>query len=503
MYQVGVAKVDITKFKLGVGMLGYGMFQNIVKGVETNLFARAVVIDDPSAEKKVALVNAEICFITVAIKRGVMKKLGRKHAELGFSEDSVMLTAQHTHSAPGGYSHYGLYNMSIPGFVPEVYQKVVDGIVAAIVAANQALQLATIKLSSGHIKPDKQVAFNRSIKAYNRNPEVKKKISEKAANEAVDTRMLLMRFDDAEGNLLGTWNWFGVHTTNISSDNYRICSDNKGYASRYHEEKINVKRKGKFISVFAQRKAGDVSPNWIVDRKKKWTRGKFEDDFESAKFNGKIQFEQADKLTTKAAKTTELPTFLDCALTFVDFTKVIVDPEFAWGDKHARTGPACHGVKFFAGTKEGPGMAPAVEVLATTISRSQRAYELAAAKLMKKEKAEQIYLKYRVQGVKDILIESGDRKMMGTFDVKNLIIPGWADGAIGAFKKYHANGSLDGKPWVPQVLPLQLVIIGNVALAAIPFEITTIAGKRLENSLLQVLVDRGVTEVVCSTYANA
>ena len=148
-------------------------------------------------------------------------------------------------------------------------------------------------------------------------------------------------------------------------------------------------------------------------------------------------------------------------------------------------------------------MPQAVAALATTISRSQRTYELAAAKFMKKEKAERIYEKYRTQGVKDILVEAGARKIMGTFDIKNLIIPGWADGAIGAFKKYHANGSLDGKPWIPQVLPLQLVIIGPIALAAIPAEITTIAGQRLEESLLRILADRGVTEVVCATYANA
>ena len=38
----------------------------------------------------------------------------------------------------------------------------------------------------------------------------------------------------------------------------------------------------KFMSAFAQGAAGDVSPNYIMDKKKKWTRGKYEDDFESA-----------------------------------------------------------------------------------------------------------------------------------------------------------------------------------------------------------------------------
>lgn len=503
MYEVGVGKADITAFKLGVGMMGYGMYFNIVKGVETDLYARAVVIRDTATGKKVALVNAEICFVTIAIRRGVMKKLQRKHEHLGFTEDAVMITAQHTHSAPGGYSHFGLYNMSIPGFVPEVYQKVVDGIVDAIVAAAESIRPATIKVSKGEIESDKEVAFNRSLEAYNANPEIKTKLKKEETDQAVDRNMLLMRFDDLEGNPIGSWNWFGVHTTSLSNDNHRICSDNKGYAAKYHEDKVRKRKKDTFISVFAQRKAGDVTPNYKWDKKKKWTRGKFEDDFESAKFNGNIQFEHAHNLFKAAKKAEDQPTQIDHVMTFVDFRKVIVDKEFACGQKDARTGPACHGVAFFEGTVEGPGMPHAVGALARTLIRAQKAYELAAAPFKPKEKADRIYLKYHTQGPKDILIEADDRRILGTRDIKNLVVPAWADPAVGQFKRFHANGSLGEKPWIPQILPIQLIIIGNLALAGIPAEITTVAGQRLEDTLLEVLADRGVTEVVCSTYTNA
>ena len=503
MYEVGVGKADITAFKLGVGMMGYGMYYNIVKGVETDLFARALVIRDTVTGKKIALVNVEICFITIAIKRGVWKKLRRKHEDLGFQEDAIMLTAQHTHSAPGGYSHFGLYNMSIPGFVPEVYQKVVDGIVDAIVEAHENLQPATLRMSNAELDASKEVAFNRSIDAYNANPEIKTKLKQEEANQAVDRNMVLLRVDDMEGNPIASWNWFGVHTTSLSNDNHRICSDNKGYASKYHEDKVKKRKKDKFISVFAQRKAGDVTPNWKWDRKKKWTRGKFEDDFESAKFNGNIQFEHAHQLFKQAKKSEELPVQIDHVMTFVDFRKVIVDKEFACGQKDARTGPACHGVAFFEGTKEGPGMPPAVGALARLLCRSQKAYELAAAPFKPKEKADRIQEKYHAHGPKDILIEADERRILGTRDIKNLVIPAWADPAIGNFKKFHANGSLGDKPWIPQILPIQLLVIGDFALAGIPAEITTVAGQRLEDSLLEILADKGVKQVICSTYANA
>lgn len=373
----------------------------------------------------------------------------------------------------------------------------------AIVEAAESIQPATIKISKSEVAADKEVAFNRSLAAYNANPEVKTKLKKEEANQALDRNMLLMRFDDLEGKPIGSWNWFGVHTTSVSNDNHRICSDNKGYAAKYHEDKVRKAKKDTFVSVFAQRKTGDVSPNWKWDRKKKWTRGKFEDDFESAKYNGEIQFEHADQLFNQAKNQDQLPTQLDHVMTYVDFRKVIVDKEFACGQKDARTGPACHGVAFFEGTKEGPGMPPAVALLARTLIKAQKAYDLAAAPFKTKEKADRIYLKYLTQGPKDILIEADERRILGSRDIKNLVVPAWADPAVGQFKKFHANGSLGDKPWTPQILPIQIIILGNLALIGIPAEITTIAGQRLEDTLLEVLADRGVTEVVCSAYSNA
>lgn len=484
-------------------MMGYGMYFNIVKGRETDLFSRAYVFRDEKTQKKVVFVNAEIAFITIAIKRGVMKKLHRKFPELGYTDDSVMLTAQHTHSAPGGYSHFGLYNMATPGFVPEVYQTVVNGIVESIVEADADLKPGKLRLGKSSFEPSKEVAFNRSVKAYNMNPEVKTPIRKDESDAAVDREMTMLFIEDEEGNPRGAINWFGVHTTSVSNDNTRICSDNKGYAAKYLEEAFMKKGNPDFVAAFAQKPAGDVSPNWILDKKKKWTRGKFEDDFESAKFNGRLQYDAAIESIANATPISEDNSALDHALAYVDFRNVIVAPQFAWGDSDARTGPACHGVAFFSGTKEGPGMDPAVAKLAITLSGGVRAAELASTKLMRPEKAKPILDKYKIQGKKDILIEAGECKILGTKDVKNLVIPAWADPTIHAFKKYYSNGSLGDKPWTPQILPLHIMTIANIALVGIPGEITTIAGQRLEQNIKDVLGPRGIDEVIVVSYANA
>jgi len=135
MLNIGVAKADITAFLKGAGMLGYGMYFNTMEAIETNLHARAFVIE--SKNNKLVIVNCELAFITVALKRGVLKMLKRHNAQLNVTDANLMLTAQHTHSSPGGYDHHGFYNTSIPGFCIEIYNKLVDGICKSIVNAHK------------------------------------------------------------------------------------------------------------------------------------------------------------------------------------------------------------------------------------------------------------------------------------------------------------------------------------------------------------------------------
>jgi neutral ceramidase len=55
----------------------------------------------------------------------------------------------------------------------------------------------------------------------------------------------------------------------------------------------------------------------------------------------------------------------------------------------------------------------------------------------------------------------------------------------------------------PQFLPLQLAQLGSLAIAAVPFELTTMAGRRLKRDLLASLAPAGVTRVVIAGLANA
>ncbi len=57
-------------------------------------------------------------------------------------------------------------------------------------------------------------------------------------------------------------------------------------------------------------------------------------------------------------------------------------------------------------------------------------------------------------------------------------------------------------PVVPQVLPVQLLRVGAVAVLGIPGELTTMAGRRLRTTVLDAMSATGVTHLALGTYAN-
>lgn len=507
MYKVGIGRGDITAFVKGVGMLGYGIYYNTMESVETPLSARAFVFLDEKNNKRITFVNCEICFITIAIKRGVLKELQRKHPEWMYDEDNLMLTAQHTHSGPSGYSYYGLYNLSTPGFSIEVYHKIVAGIVEAIEHAEKNIHDVSIAINTGTFELDKEVGFNRSVKAYNKNPEVAEKITWETANKGIDREMTLLRFNDEQGKPIATINWFGVHTTSLPNTNHKVCYDNKGYASEYLEKHLKAEGLDEHIAVFAQGTCGDVTPRFVYNpvypfQRGQW-EGKFKDDFESARYNGKLQFEKALEILKDDSGFKNIKGEIDYELLYVNFADVTCNPKYTGNKEHAQTGNPAMGIAFFEGTMiDGPGMHKSLGGILKLLIRGVKHLEKFKSNFGTPEYKKVIERKYRVHGNKDILIESAARRVLGTPYLNRIPIPAWMDPSIATFKFFYKKVGHLKKPWTPKILPLQLFIIGDTALAGLPFEITTIAGRRLRSSLLETLSNRGVTRVILCPYAN-
>jgi len=383
--------------------------------------------------------------------------------EFKYDEDNLMITAQHTHSGPSGYSYYGLYNLSTPGFVLEIYRKIVDGIVEAIVKAENNVKPAELQWSTGVMEPEKEVAYQRSIDAYNLNPEVKVKATFETRHLAVNREMTLLKINEKGGKERGSVNWYAVHPTNLPNTNHKLCGDNKGFAATYLEEHFAEKGNSDYVGVFAQGNCGDVTPRMVHHpvypfQRGQW-EGKFPDDMESAKFNGRIQFEKAKEIAASSNQKA-ISGEIDYELMFVNFTDVTCDPKFTRGKQDAQTGKAAMGVAFFTGTKiDGPGMHPVVGGIVKRISRIVKLWEKLLAKFGSDDYKKIIERKYRAQGVKDILVESNTRRILGTKHIDRLIVPAWADPAIATFKYFYKKVGHTNKPWTPKVLPIQLFIL--------------------------------------------
>jgi neutral ceramidase len=350
------------------------------------------------------------------------------------------------------------------------------------------------------------IAFNRSLKAYNINPDIERPLGPKEAPLGVDRSMKLFRFDGTDGRSIGSLNFFGVHTTSLSNDNTQICSDNKGYASQYLEHAQNGSSNPEdheSISAFAQDVSGDVTPNYVWDRKKSWTRGPYEDDFESAKHSGRLQYEMAAGLFDSAAQNPAIDGPIDYIQSYVDFSDLVCDPDFTGGKEDCRTSPACLGIAFLRGTKEGPGAPLALEYFAKTIFPFVKAWDLHVAKFWRDPKTQEtLRRQYATQFPKTVVMEPGMGRVLAAPYVHRLIIPGFADPVVKYMKHLGKEGVTRQTPWITTVLPIQILLVGPLAIVGIPAEITTVAGRRLRETLEKELAPRGITEVQLAPYAN-
>ncbi len=485
-------------------MLGFGMHFHTMEGIETPLYARAFVFKEPYTGKKMVLVIAEIGFVTNALKQGVLWELDNKLPNHAIDDSNLILAAQHTHSGPGGFAYYGIYNVSIPGFVKEVFHKLTEGIADAIVEAHENTTECNIAYNEGVFDLSDNVAFNRSLKQYNQNPEVQPKIDQRTANTGVDRKMYQLSFHNNKNEIEGLVNWFGVHTTSVSNDLNKVCADNKGYAAMFTEQQFNET----FIAAFAQGSCGDITPRFKYNSKRKYQRGnwdgEYEDDYKSAAFNGKLQSNKSIAISSTTDSSHFLKQIqLDSEIFFFDFSNVACNPKYTNGVGDARTSPAAMGIDFLGGAYvDGPGMHPALVFVVRRLIRLRRLKETLFAKLKSDEKSKKTLANFRSQGVKDIAVETNERRLLGIKNVSKSILPGWLDPGIELFKIFHEREGYKNKPWSGKILPIQLSFIGEVALAAFPFEITTIAAKRLKQSLLEKLKPLGKTTVILVPYAN-
>lgn len=492
MLEVGAAKTDITAYEPRLGMMGWGMLDNFVERAATPLHARAFVLLDPESGARQAIAICELAFISIALREEMVTRLENDHPELGLDYAQVLLQGTHTHSGPGGFTHYPFYNVTIPGFSAIVLDRLASGIVAAIVEADGRRVPATLRYGESAFEPHLQVAFNRSIESYNRNPDVEP-VSEASSHLAIDRTLRLVRFDATDGKPIGSLNWFSVHCTSVHSDNTALHFDNKGYASQFVEAAL-AEANPDYVAAFAQGAPGDVTPNSKRHADRPLLRGEFADDDESARYNGQLQADKALQVIAESERAPPMQPRIASAHAFVDFSRIEVDPRFVDGRAGLRTAPAEIGMAMFFGTEEGPGLPRRLLFLQQWIAAARSHWRRLPGQRSREHE--------ETQAEKIPWVQTGRRRLLGIRRFRRIPLPWRSHPALRLVRAMDEDGP-DAKPWTPQVLPVHLVVIGDLAMCAVPAEVTTTSARRLTASVADALGTIGVERAVLAGYANA
>ncbi len=450
-HNIGVGMYDITGTAGDVVFMGYADSNQTAAGIHLRQRARAFIVQDAASGSSLVYVVAEIGQAFQSIKTGVVKQLAEKGYGDKYSEDNIMINATHTHNGPGGYSHYALYNMSVYGYIEENYNVIVDGIVASVIRAHNNLQPGYVEFNQGTCL---ETTVQRSIEAYENNP----KNEQALYDNDVDKNMYVLNFRDASGKLVGLLNWFGIHGTSMSQDNQLISGDNKGAASYILEREMGTDyfSDDTFVAAFAQGNCGDASPNI----KEGWVGYGGEDDFESTWQAGYIQYDAAKEIS--GTGTTRLSGAVDFRQQYLNFGKITVAGKYA-GGIGVKTSTGAVGYSFAYGAEDGQSGLP---VFYEGMTQEEYSYNDADD-----------YVD-NVQGIMNWLpilndISGGNYPELWEEHYPKPIL--------------FATGKGDPYPWTAQIIPVQMITIGNFVVIGVPAEVTTMAGRRLTSSLEDTL----------------
>ncbi|WP_298769532.1 neutral/alkaline ceramidase [uncultured Shewanella sp.] len=452
-YVIGRGIHDITGPAAEVGLMGYANVEQKSSGIHTRQWARAFIIVDESSGQRIVFVNVDAGAVFQAVTQDVMRELDAKFGRL-YTTDNVILSATHTHSAVGGQSHYGLYDITILGFIEQAHSAQVDGIVAAIEKAHNDLKPGYILINKGDLS---NASYNRSIEAYQNNPFFERLYYANAIQPEMTVLKLVHQEEGQGSQEVGMINWFATHPNAMGRELTVLSSDNKGYAAYLFEKKLknsDYQSQESFVAAFAISNAGDMSPNLNSDE---LGRGPTTDRFENVEIIGERQYQRALTLYNNA--TEQLIGTIDTQQQFVDLSQTWVSADFT-GTEAKQTCIAGLGESFAAGTEDGRG--PSFFEEGST-------------------EANPFF-----QWISSMIVEPSEEDIV-CHENKALLL------AVGKTAPY---------PWSPEVLPLSLQKIGQLAIAAVPAEFTVMAGRRLMQTVENVLGDH-VQYTVIAGLSNA
>uniref|UniRef100_A0A4W4E0J3 Neutral ceramidase n=1 Tax=Electrophorus electricus TaxID=8005 RepID=A0A4W4E0J3_ELEEL len=437
-YLIGVGRADCTGPVANVPLMGYANPKQTAAGIHTRLFSRAFIVDDGS--RRVVFVSADIGMVSQRLRLEVIKALQLKYGDL-YRQDNVVLSGTHTHSGLAGYFQYTLFMITSKGYIKPSTQAIVKGIVRSIDVAHKTMKPGKIFINKGEIVGSN---VNRSPHSYLNNPEQERN----RYTSNTDEQIVILKFTDLNGNGMGMISWFAVHAVSMNYTNRMVSSDNLGYASYLFEQEKNIGSlpgEGPYVAAFCTSNSGDVSPNtrgpYCMNTGKKCDYlnsscptggtkmcvafGPGNDMFESTRIIGQNIYKKAKELYGSAGQ--EVRGSVHTAHQWVNMTDVTIHLNSTHSVKTCK--PAL-GHSFAAGTTDGGG----------DLNFTQGAVE-----------GDPFW-----DGIRDTLLGAPSKEIQECHDPKPIL-----------FSTGEMNWPL---PWHPDVVDVQIITIGSVAVVAVPGE---------------------------------
>ena len=501
-FQFAAAKTDITGPAGGKIHMGNESPENFSAGIYMRQYARTFIVHSPCNNKRVVLAITDTGMLFESVRKAVLDLIAAD-PELAphYNQENIMMNATHTHSTPGGQAHFTAYNALRFGHDPQTFNITVEGLFWSIKKAHQNLvanpQDGSILIDQGELTGANK---NRAIPAYMQNPESERQLYRDTEGNEVDTPrlMTLLKLIHNDGNEVGSINWFGVHPTSDAISDYGlgavpISGDNKGYAA-YQFERFEAEDNPGFVASFMQADEGDAfTQMWFDNDEERARQDAFLPPNEPNAVtvaNGQKQLLKA--LTLHASANESITGPVDYRFGYVQMDQVeitdqvvldslIHPPELDANPK--RTCNAAMGVSFPAA---GHGAQPGEQGQFTESGVS--CSDPDAAQLAADE-----FRALTNGNVPTALFSSAVGCNLGTLPGLNLECQ--AEKPILFIFGPPVNASAT-------VIPFQLFRIGNLGIVGLPWEITTMAGRRIRATLLDVLKNDGVDYVVINGLSN-
>jgi neutral ceramidase len=513
-FRYGSGLYDITGVVANTNGMGWEAPFQVFSGLQQRQYARAFAIESPCNGKRVVFVSTDTGMVFGSVRQYVLAAIAADpQLAARYGPENVMLSATHTHQGPAGYSHHEGFNLFHYGFDATTFRVIADGVFQAIRLAHANLEAhgaGPLTLAVGELL---NTNINRSLPAFLMNAEAERRefLNQRGEPVTTDKRVVQLNLVRPDGSAVGVINWFGVHPTIIGSNLTLVSSDMKGYASLGFERLMGTDYAGTpgpdaFVAAFAQADEGDASPNLFINERPfpDPTRGGGQDEYESSAISGTKHLAAALELFARGAGVSGP---VDARLFHVRMDTVeVTDPLVLANLKHPpeldaptkRTCAAVLGPSFAAGAEDGP--APAEEGLNCSADPDLLAAAMEDLETMGEALSTviedqtvptrwwpfQLVSEAALCGFDEMepaaaLLAAGERDVTCHAEKPVAVIIGEGEAVI---------------------LPFQIVRIGNLAVAGIPWEVTTMSARRIRKLLLAELAPAGVDTVVVAGLVN-